>query len=91
MLVRVEKEGVVDREIMVDRTVMEDAKKYLADKYLNKSKFLPIPGHVKIVEKNPNKQLRSLLMLENMRHLNCKKNLIKNREGLNYEHSVLVS
>ena len=90
MLVRVEKEGVEDREIMIYRTVLEDVKKYLAEKYLSKSKFLPIPGHVKIVEKNPNNQLQSVFMLENMRHLNYKRDLIKNREGLNYEHSVLV-
>ena len=60
LLVREEKEEVVDREIMIYRKVLKDVKKYLAEKYLNKSKFLPIPGHFKIVEKNPYKQLRSL-------------------------------
>ena len=73
MLVRVEKEGVVDGEILIYRTVVEDARKYLAEKYLSKSRFLPIPGHVKIEEKNPNKQLRSLFMLENIQHLNYKR------------------
>ena len=63
-------------EIMIYRTVVEDVKKYLAE-YLSKSKFLPIPGHVKIAGKNPNKQLRSLFMLENMRHLNYKKDLLR--------------
>ena len=81
---------MVDREIIAYRTVLEYVMKYLADKYLSKSKFLPIPGYVKIVEKNPNTQLRSLFMLEKMRQLNYKRDLIKNCEGLNYEHSVLV-
>jgi hypothetical protein len=90
LLVRAKKEGVVEREAMVYRTVLEDVKKYLAKKYLNKSKFLPIPGYVKIVWKNPNEQLRRVFILENMRHLNYKRDLIKNCEGLNYEHSVLV-
>ena len=37
LLVREEKEEVVDREIMLYRTVLEDVKKYLAEKYPNKS------------------------------------------------------
>ena len=83
LLVRVEKDGVVDREITIYKTVLEDIKKYFANKYLNKSKFLPIPQYVMIDE-------RSIFILDNMRHLGYKGDLLKNREGLNVEHAVLV-
>ena len=89
LLVRVEleQEGEVDREINIYRTVVEDMKKYFSEKYMNRSKFLPIPRYVEVTGSNHS---RSFFILETMRHLGYKKDILKNPEGLNDEHSLLV-
>ena len=72
MFVRVVKDGVEDRESTIYRTLLEDVKKYLSGKFMNKSKFLPIPSYVQIVEDNQSNGLHSIFVMENMRHLSFK-------------------
>ena len=95
MTVRVMKDGMEDSESLVYKTIVQDMKKYLAEKYFLKSKFLPIPDYIKIgddslLEIDGERGGGSLIMIENMKHLGFKKDLMANHDGLDYEHSVLV-
>ena len=95
MTVRVMKDGMEDSESLVYKTIVQDMKKYLAEKYFLKSKFLPIPDYIKIgddslLEIDGERGGGSLIMIENMKHLGFKKDLMENHDGLDYEHSVLV-
>ena len=89
LLVRVglDLEGEGDREINIYTTVVEDMKTYLLEKYLNKSKFLPISRYVEITGSIHQEKF---FILETMRHLGYKKDILKTSEGLNDEHAMLV-
>ena len=99
MTVRVVKDGVEDREFEIYKTLVEDIKTYLSEKYLTKSKFQPIPDCINIgngagaVQEN-GKEIGDfesrIFMIENKGHMGFKRDLMENHEGLDYEHSVLV-
>ena len=92
--VRVMKDGMEDRESLVYRTIVQDMKKYLAERNFLKSRFLPIPDFIKFgddsLEERVERYGKGLIMIENMKHFGFKKDLVENLEGLDFEHSVLV-
>jgi hypothetical protein len=95
LTVRVMKDGVEDKELQIYKTIVEDIKIYLEEKYF--MNFQPIPKCIAIIseeemqaEEDERKGRRDIFMIENKRHLGFEKDRIKNKEGLDYEHSVIV-
>ena len=95
LIVRMVKDGVEDKEWEIYKTIVEDIKTYLKEKYL--INFQPIPKFIKIIseverqaEGDDHAGGSKLFMIENKRHLGFEKDRMKNKEGLDYEHSVIV-
>ena len=90
-----------DLESYVYRTLVEDTKSFLASKNIVCSDFLPIAEYFKIVKVNSFEEESSIevskkeepskiFLLENLRHKGFKEDILHDREGLDYEHSVLA-
>ena len=94
------KEGREDRECRLYKTVLQEINTYLSENYLAKLKLLPIPEYIRVapattsgIEENQTPEHESgkhLFMLENKAYLGFKRDLMPNKDGLDYEHSVIV-
>ena len=83
---------------------MEDIKNYFSCKLIDADGFLSIPEHFKIIrtivleeessneglsEKSETENSSKIFLLENVRHKGFGEDVLHDREGLDYEHSVL--
>ena len=83
-----------DKEWEIYKTIVEDMEIFLEDKYFTKAKFQPIPEYIKIIndaeeeaDGDDPEGASKIFMIENKGHLGFKKDLMENKEGLDYEHS----
>ena len=92
LTVRVVKDGSDVKEWEIYKTLVEDIKIFLEEKYFTKAKFQPTPdadAEEEAKGDGPEGGIK-IFMIENKGHLGFKKDLIENKEGLDYEHSVIV-
>ena len=86
-----------DREWQIYATILEDIKIYLGERGYMEAGLQQVPAHVKCFndaetkgKEEDSNNTPKIFMIENKMHLGFKKDMMINKDGLDYEHCVIV-